>query len=422
MKKRESKKGGIRRRTLLKAAGAGAVGCMLGGLPWRASAAAPQEILIGDIHPTSGGSAEYGKACLDGTRLALEQVNAAGGIKSLNGAKLKLLAADSEGKPEVGMRAAEKLIQEGVAAIVGPYQSNVAFVTTQIGEKYQVPTVIDFGIADNILTRGFKYSFRLMASTDMAADQWATFTKDLAKTKGVQAKTVVIIHENTLYGTSFAKKAKDSIEKAGLEVLSVIPYPYNTADLSSEVSKIKAMKPDIIAPISYTPDAILLTKALATLKVYAKGYIGISSAGHGSLAYPTGLGKLAEYNMTQTAYGNPNAPRFSSFVAGFKKRYNAPPNISPASYNYSAGLLVADAINRAGSADPKAIRNALAGSNFTDHLLCGDAISFDESGQNKSVVSPFIQVLKGEQVVVWPKKFAQKEPVFPMPTWEEILK
>ena len=420
MIKQSAEKGGIGRRAFLKAAGA--AGLVLGGMPLRLSAAEPKEILIGDIHPTSGGTAEYGKACQDGTRLAVEQVNAAGGIKSLKGAKLKLLAADSEGKPEVGMRAAEKLIQDGVVAIVGPFQSNVAFATTQIVEKYEIPTVIDFGIADNILTRGFKYSFRLMASTDMAAEQWAAFTREIARAKNVEAKTVVIIHENTLYGTSFAKKSKDAVEKAGMEVLSVIPYPFNTADLSSEASKIKALKPDIIAPISYTPDAILLTKALATLKVYAKGYIGISSAGHGSLAYPTGLGKLAEFNMTQTAYGNPNTPKFAPFVAEFKKRFNAPPNISPSSYNYSAGLLVAEAINRAGSADPKAIREALAQSNFKDHLLCGEAIAFDEMGQNKNVVSPFIQVIKGEQVVVWPKKFAQKDPVFPMPTWDEILK
>jgi branched-chain amino acid transport system substrate-binding protein len=281
---------------------------------------------------------------------------------------------------------------------------------------------MDFGIADNILTRGFKYTFRLMASTDMAAEQWAAFTLEIAKEKNVEVKTVVIIHENSLYGTSFAKKSKDCIEKAGMEVLSVIPYPFNTADLSSEVSKIKALKPDVIAPISYTPDAILLTKALATLKVYAKGYIGISSGGHGSLAYPTALGKLAEFNMTQTAYGNPNAPKYASFVAEFKKRFNAPPNISPASYNYSAGLLLADAINRAGSADPKAIREALAKSNFKDHVISGEAITFDTVGQNKNVVSPFIQVIKGEQIVVWPKKFAQKDPVFPMPTWDEILK
>ena len=420
MIKRKVENSGIGRRTFLKAAGA--AGLVLGGMPLRLSAAEPKEILIGDIHPTSGGNAEYGKACQDGTRLAVEQINAAGGIKSLKGAKLKLLTADSEGKPEVGMRAAEKLIQEGIVALLGPYMSNVAFATTQIGEKYQIPSVMDFGIADNILTRGFKYTFRLMPSTDMAAEQWATFTREIAKAKNVEVKTVVIIHENSLYGTSFAKKAKENIEKAGMEVLSVIPYPFNTADLSSEVSKIKALKPDIIAPISYTPDAILLTKALATLKVYAKGYIGISSGGHGSLAYPTGLGKLAEFNMTQTAFGNPNAPRYPAFVAEFKKRFNAPPNSSPASYNYSGALLLADAINRAGSADPKAIREALAKSNFKDHVLAGEAIAFDEVGQNKNVVSPFIQVIKGEQIVVWPKKFAQKDPVFPMPTWDEILK
>jgi len=412
----------IGRRTFLKVSGLGATGFALGGgLPFR-SLAGPKEILIGDIHPTSGGLAEFGKSCRDGTELAVEDINEAGGIKSLGGARLKLLAADSEGKPEVGMKAAERLIQQGVVAIIGAFQSSVTFATTQIGEKYKIPTVIDFGIAENILERGFKYCFRLMPSTDMASEQWANFTMDMAKSKNVDVKTVVIIHENTLYGTSFAKKAKGYIEKAGMEVIAVIPYPYNTADLSSEVSKIKALRPDIIAPISYTPDAILLTKALASQKVYAKGYIGLSSAGHGNLAYVTSLGKLAEYNMTQTAFGNRKAARYSSFEAGFKKRFGVEPNVAPACYNYSAALLLADAMERVGSAEPTAVRDALVKSSFRDHLLPGETISFDEIGQNKSVISPFIQVFQGRQYVVWPKKFAQKKVVFPMPSWDEILK
>jgi branched-chain amino acid transport system substrate-binding protein len=422
MKKRSKKHlvGGMERRTFLKIVGAGTIGFALGGgIPSRALAA--KEILIGDIHPTTGGSAEFGKACQDGTQLAVEQINAAGGIKSLGGAKLKLLLANSEGKPEVGMRAAEKMIQEGVVAMIGAFQSSVTFVTTQIGEKYQIPTVCEFGIADEILTRGFKYVFRIMPSTDMASEQWATFTKDMAKSKNIEVKTVVIIHENSLFGTSFAKKAKGYIEKAGMELMAVIPYPSNTADLSSEVSKIKALGPDVIAPISYTSDAILMTKALASQKAYAKFYVGLSSAGHISLGYVQSLGKLAEYNMTQAAYGNLNSPKFSSFVSAYQKRFGGPPNIAPVVYNYSAALILADAIERASSADPKAIRDALAKSNFKDHLLCGEAISFDEVGQNKIVVSPFMQVFKGEYLVVWPKKYAQREPVIPMPSWDEIL-
>lgn len=421
MKKRSKIRLGMGRRAFLKITGAGALGLAMGGIPFRTSAQ-PKEILIGDVHPTSGAQAEYGKACQDGTGLAVEHINAGGGIKSLGGTKLKLILADSEGKPEVGMRAAEKLIQQGVVGIIGAYQSNVTLVITQIGEKYQIPTIIDFGIADDILARGFKYCFRLMPSTDMGSEQGITFLTEIAKYKNVSLKTVVIIHENTLFGTSLSKKSNKYIEKAGMEVISVIPYPYNTADLSSEVAKIKALHPDVIYPISYTPDAILLTKTLAIHKVYAKAYIGLLSAGHGSLGYVKSLGKMAEYNMAQTAFGNPKAPKFAPFVADFKRRFGKDPDIVPACYNYSAGLLLANAIERAGSADPGAIRDTLAKSNFKDHLLCGDPISFDEVGQNKNVVAPLVQIFRGEQYVVWPKRFAQKEPVFPMPSWDEILK
>ena len=261
-----------------------------------------------------------------------------------------------------------------------------------------------------------------MPNTDMASEQWATFTTELAKSKGVDVKTVVIIHENTLYGSSFAPKAKTYIEKAGLQVLDIIAYPYNTADLSSEVAKIKALNPDIIAPISYTPDAILLTKALASQKVNPKGYIGISSAGHGSGGYAKALGKLAEFNMTQSAFGNEKSPLYPSFAADYKSKFGVEPNSSPSCYNYSAGLLIADALERAGSSNPKDIRDALAKSNLKEHLLCGGPITFDEVGQNKNVISPLAQIFDGAYKVVWPKDFALADPVFPMPSWEEILK
>ena len=421
MEKKTGKRRGMDRRTFIKVSGVGIAGLAGGMIPFTVESK-PKDILIGDIHPTSGGLAEYGKHCQHGVQLAVEHVNAAGGIKSMGGAKLKLIAGDSEGKPEVGMRAAEKLIQDGVVVINGAFQSSVTFATTQVGEKHRIPTVMDFAMADKILARGYKYCFRLMANTDMASKQWATFTTELAKYKSVDVKTVVIIHENTLYGSSFAPKAKVYIEKAGLKVLSVIAYPYNTADLSSEVSKIKALKPDIIAPISYTPDAILLTKTLASQKVMSKGYIGISSAGHGSGAYGKALGKLAEFNVTQSAFGNAKHPKFPSFAADYKARFGVPPNSSPSCYNYSAGLLIADALERAGSSDPKNIRDAIAKSDFKDHLLCGGPITFDETGQNKNVISPFAQIFNGSHSVVWPKEFALAEPVFPMPSWDKILK
>jgi branched-chain amino acid transport system substrate-binding protein len=165
-----------------------------------------------------------------------------------------------------------------------------------------------------------------------------------------------------------------------------------------------------------------MTKTLASHKVYAKGYIGLSSVGHAADYYGKALGKLADNTMSQGATVNYNHPQLSSIVADYKKKFGSAPVVSPSLYNYSAILLLADAIERAGSTNPKAIRDALAKSNFKGHLLCGDVISFDETGQNKDVVSPFNQFYKGENLVVWPRKFGVRDPVFPMPTWDEILK
>ena len=150
----------VDRRTFLKVAGAAGAATLVGGFPYVVRAK-PKEVLIGTIHPLSGGLAQAGNALKTGVVLAAEEINRAGGIKSLGGAKLKLIHADSEGKPQIGVAEAERLIKEGVLATFGCYQSSVTFAVTQIHEKYKTPFLITLAISEKILQRGFKYTFRV---------------------------------------------------------------------------------------------------------------------------------------------------------------------------------------------------------------------------------------------------------------------
>jgi branched-chain amino acid transport system substrate-binding protein len=150
----------VDRRTFLKVAGAAGAATLVGGFPYVVRAK-PKEVLIGTIHPLSGGLAQAGNGLKTGVVLAAEEINRAGGIKSLGGAKLKLIHADSGGKPEIGVSEAERLIKEGVVATFGCYQSSVTFAVTQIHEKYKTPFLITLAISEKILQRGFKYTFRV---------------------------------------------------------------------------------------------------------------------------------------------------------------------------------------------------------------------------------------------------------------------
>jgi branched-chain amino acid transport system substrate-binding protein len=139
MNKGKGKRSGVSRRTFLKVAGMAGVSVAGIGFPAVLRGAAPPEILIGSLHPTSGPTAVDGLSIANGFLLAIEQKNAAGGIKSLGGAKMKVLLMDTESKPKVGESLTEKLIRDGCIAIAGAYNSPVTMVTTQVAEKNEIP-------------------------------------------------------------------------------------------------------------------------------------------------------------------------------------------------------------------------------------------------------------------------------------------
>ena len=144
---------------------------VLSDFPMYFVGATPPEVLIGHIHPLSGFLAFDGQEQKKGLMLAIKEINDAGGIKSLGGAKLKALDADSEGKADRAISEVERLYRAGAVAITGAYQSAVTVVATQIAEKFRVPFLVDVAVADEITSRGFNYTFRVQPSADQLAHQ-----------------------------------------------------------------------------------------------------------------------------------------------------------------------------------------------------------------------------------------------------------
>jgi len=388
------------------------------------SLAQSKVVKVGNIEPLSGPSASVGQQGKCARDLAVEEINAAGGIKSLGGAKIEMVYADSESKPDKGVAEAERLINtEKVNVLTGCWNSAVTYPTTAVAERYGIPFIVPVSVADKITEQGFKTVFRIAAKDGWwTRDQFA-FLKDMAKETNTKLETVAFVYENGDWGKGFAEQWKKLAEQAGLKVVLDEPYPSTATDLSPVVQKIKRANPDVLLLVSNAADAILLTNTLAEYKVKPKAIIG-SGGGHADPSFLSASGKNAQYMFDivewETDVGKPGVPAFN-------EKFKAKCGYNPAGESvdaYIAMHVMADALERAGSLDPKAIRDALAVTKLSSGpamIASYDAVEFDQTGQNKNAALVIVQINdigKGfERLSVWPKgaRHAGYTPVFPAP-------
>lgn len=411
----KGKKKNLTRRDFMKAGalagGAAAVGSI--GFP-SILRAAPKEIIIGHIHPLSGFLAFDGKELSNGIDLAVKEINEAGGIKSLGGAKLKVMAADSEGKPDVAIREVERLYKEGAVAISGCYQSAVTLVATQIAEKFKVPFVVSVAVADQITARGFKYTFRVQPNAEQMASQALKHLSEIVKASGSNTKTIAYLHDNTAFGKPLSAHVANFAPKYGFEVISDVSYSPRAADVSTEVGKIKAAGADIILDTGYFGDGVRVYKTMKDLRVKAQAIMGCANGAFSHPKFVKELGDITENVMDGNYRANPLSPLTKTAFANYKKTYGSDMGVSTV-FSYQAVYVIADAIERAKSADREAIREALAKTNLTNHILPQGPIVFDSGGQNINATAAVTQIQGGSIKVVWPTEYAEAKPIFPVP-------
>ncbi len=388
------------------------------------SLAGPKVVKIGNIIPLSGPSASVGQQGKNAREMAVEEINAAGGIKSLGGAKLEMVYADSESKPEKAVAEAERFINtEKVHVLTGCWNSAVTYPTTAVAERYGIPFVVPVSVADKITEQGFKTVFRLAAKDSWwTRDQFA-FLKDMEKESNTTVKKLAFVYENGDWGKGFAGQWKELAKKGGYQVVLDEPYPSTATDLSPVVQKIKRATPDVLMLVSNAADAILLTNTLAEYKVKLKAIIA-SGGGHADPSFLEASGKNARYMFDivewETDVNKPGAKEAN-------EKYNAKygQNLTGEAVDaYLAMYVLKDALERAGSLDPAKIREALAATNLRGGpgMIVGyESVEFDKTGQNKHAALVMVQINdigKGmERITVWPKcaRRAGYTPVFPVP-------
>ena len=396
----------VSRRLVLQAGAAsaafGAPGLLL---------AQPKPVKIGLVHPVTGGLAYSGGQSRMGAQMAIDEINAAGGIRALGGAKLEAALGDSQSRPEVGVSEVERLHQEGVSAYVGCFSSAIALPATQAAAKYNTPFLIDVGVSDAIVSRGLKNVFRLAPGNGKCVDDAFAGLDGVNKAAGGIAKTAVIVHEDSEFGTSTARLLQTKLSGINIEVKEVLKHASPTRDFTNLVLRIKSIRPDIVIMSNYQNEYVLMARTMHQQKVDVAGMFSVLGGGF-NYKLVQEQPDVAQYMMDFNHWYNPRNPK----ALDMRKRVEARNALFTFEVycSYNAVRLYADALQRAASADKEKVIAALENSTWSDHFMPYGPTKF-VNGQNQGGRAVLLQASKTDIDVVFPNEFANVKAVFPRP-------
>ena len=368
---------------------------------------------VGIILPLTGAKANFGEIEKLSFDMALQEINAAGGI---NGKKLEFRFEDDTGRPEVARSAAEKLInKDKVLMLGGGYGSSETFAIAGVAQQNRIPFLVNTGSDDKITEQGWEYIFRLNPPVSEYPKALESFLTEV-----VHPKTAAILYENTNFGSSGAKEFKEICEKLGIQVVVEEGYEHGGVDFKPILVKVKDKNPDLIYMISYVMDAALLMRQSMELRIKPKLFVG-GGAGFTLPEFPKNAGKAAEKVFSATLWYQtlkyPGAmDYYNKFVATYKKdtEYHG-------AEAYAAAYVIADALKRAKSTSAEDIRKALAETDMMTVFGPVKFVSYDKKINQNRLPTYLVQWIDGRLELVWPKDLATKPYVYPI-DWETVWK
>ncbi|HEV8664202.1 MAG TPA: ABC transporter substrate-binding protein [Candidatus Methylomirabilis sp.] len=390
------------------------------------------EVVIGVLYPMTGPVAQIGIDAKNVIDVALDIINnrhdlklplaAEAGLPRLGGAKVRVVVVDHQGKPDIGQAEAERLItQEKVHALFGAYFSSVTNTASQVAERIGIPFVNADSSSPALTERGFQWFFRTSPHDGHFSLVMFDFLKDLEKQKKVKFRTVGILNENTQFGSDSAKVQEELAKKHGYRLVAKLPFKSGSPSLDAEIGRLKAARPDVLLPSIYTSDAILFTRTAKNLD-YNPRLIVAQDAGYTDPKFVSEMGKEAEGAITRAPFAMDLAGRkpLIPVVNEMFKKLSGGRDLSDVPARVLTGFLVlADAINRAGSREPAAIQKALRETNMPAEqlLMPWTGVRFDEKGQNTGVRAILMQLQGGTYYTVYPFELAARDVLYPIPTW-----
>ena len=366
---------------------------------------------IGVITAITGSQQAFGQAHERGFDIALEEINAAGGVL---GKPLEIVKYDDQSKPDIAAQGVAKLVdQDKVSALIGSYSSESTKSIVPLVARRGVPLLMPTATADNVLDNTEGWSFRLCSGATDYANAIVAFFKDVGL-----PKSVAIIYENTNFGQANGAAMKKAATAAGIPLVSDESYTAKSPSYTAMLQKVKEKNPDAIYFASYLLDATALMHQARQVDLNPRFYTA-AGTGFSTAEFPTeekGAGKDAEYTISVTQWAPESKwPGSKEFTEKFKAKYGSIPAYH-AVQAYTALKVMAEAVKKAGKWDGAAIRDALKAIDMPDTTF--GPVKFDARGQNQHRVL-VTQVQKGQYQIVHPKAEATADPILPTPKWSE---
>lgn len=385
-----------------------------------AAGAQAADVKIALIAPMSGGMARQGELMKLGAQLAIDDINAKGGIAALKGAKLKLVVEDAGDQVETAKNAAQRLVanEPDVVAGTGAWSSSLTLAVTEVTERAGLPWVT-LSYADQITDRGFKYLVQTVpVASVLALNSMPTVLEMAKRVTGKPLAKVAIISDSTAASQAFVKPLREGgFEKLGVKIVVDEVFTPPLSDATTLVQKLRSTRPDFMLFYSTSfPDAKLVLTKMNEFGL-SKGRLPVVSVGV-QFAGPEMLKATGADLLEGLMVVAPNwtSKSQADILPGLTKRSGEPWLGQDTISTYGDMWLIKEAIERAGSTDHDAVMKALRATDRTDgaaRFYLGDRLAFDERGRRLGGAVGLVQWQGGEPYLVWPERLAQKEPLWP---------
>jgi len=379
---------------------------------------AEDTIVLGSAISITGKYSQEGKNASDGYNFAVKKINDAGGV-TVAGKKYKLEIKyyDDESTPARTAQLLERLIsQDGIKYVLGPYGSGPTKAAAPVTEKYKIPMVEAEGASRSLFSQGYKYIFAALSTSEQYLAPVIDLAAELAKNEGKDPSKLKVgmAFENDPFSLDVRDGVMDRIKHYHMKVVIDDKMPRDLSDISATLTKVKAVKPDILLFSGHTKGATTATRQMSEMGVSAP----IVAMTHCESAGLTDkFGKAAEGILCPTQWAETlkyRDPVFGSamdfnkaFLAAHNDYKEVPYQVAQAS---AAVEIWADAFKRAGTLDKEKLRNALA---KTDLDTFYGHIKFAPDGRNLTKPMVLRQVQNDKYAVVAPTKYASEKVVFP---------
>lgn len=390
------------------------------GVTGLSKARASEPLLVGAVLSFTGEHAVNGKHARKGYQIAVNQINEMGGV-TIDGQAytLKLKFYDDESNPAIAAKYAKRLVtKDKVRLLLGPYGTSTTAAVAPVAERYRVPFVQGNGASLSLFDKGYKYQFAVLSSADMYLSEAINLAAENAKKAGREPAdlTVAIAVENDPFSNDLRTGVIADTKKYGMEVIIDEHLPRDFSDMTFILDKVKSMKPDVLVVSGHEMGADLAIRQIHEQKVD----VPMLAMTHCEAADVHGkYGLYADYTLcaTQWASTMKYEGKWFGTAHNYRKRYEMAYGIEPpyqAAESSASVLVLADALERAGSIDGEAVRQALK---ETDLQTFFGWVKFDGVGRN--IAKPMIlrQLMQGRYMVVAPSGFAQQDAVYPRPAW-----